>query len=513
MFKNTCYLQANKHRMSIRNLFLFLSVVLLLSCEKKKAAIEKNPVENYRPAFHFTPPQNWTNDPNGLVYYDGEYHIFYQHNPLGMTWGHMSWGHAVSKDFLAWEHLPVAIPEFVNAKGDSTMIFSGTTVVDKNTSGLCEGKDCLVAIYTAHIHKGDEQLTQYQNLAYSNDKGRTWKQYDKNPVLDIGLKDFRDPKIFWHESTKKWVMVLVVPDKFKVQLYESKNLTQWKLMSEFGNTGDAAKIWECPDLYQLPVENGEGKSKWVLSLSGSHPAGPKFVGMQYFVGEFDDTKFIKDKDQPDTSYVEYGKDFYAGIIFNHLPVENNRTVMIGWANNWAYGNKIPTVGYRGAMSLPRELSLKKKGNIYQLIQKPIKEVASLRDEEIKDLTHVAGKQLEFELDLATDSNSGIKVFKSGDEETIIGYDSKSKELFIDRTKSGKVDFHPDFSSIERVPLEVKDGKVHLRIFLDSPIIEVFANDGEAVLTDIAFATASEFKIEPYGTTTNFKVWKLKSKSN
>lgn len=498
--------------MNIRPLLVLLPI-LLLSCGTKKAVVEEKPVEDYRPAFHFAPPQNWTNDPNGLVYYDGEYHIFYQYNPYGMTWGHMSWGHAVSKDLLAWEHLPVAIPEFVNAQGDSTMIFSGTTVVDTNTSGLCEGKECLVAIYTAHIHKNGEGLKQYENLAYSNDKGRTWKQYDKNPVLDIGLKDFRDPKIFWHEPAKKWVMVLVVPDKFKVQLYESKNLTQWKLMSEFGRTGDAAKIWECPDLYQLPVENEQGNKKWVLSLSGSHPAGPKFVGMQYFVGEFDGNKFIKDKDQPDTSYVEYGKDFYAGIIFNHLPAEDNRTVMIGWANNWAYGNKIPTAGYRGAMSLPRELALRRDGNVYRLIQKPIKEAVTLRGEEIKEVAQAAGKQLEIEIDLAADTDAGIKVFKSGEEETIIGYDSKAKQLFIDRTKSGKIDFHPDFLSIDRAPLEAKEGKVHLRIFLDSPIIEVFANDGEAVLTETAFANGSEFKIEPYGTTAGFKVWKLKSKSN
>lgn len=499
--------------MILRHLLFLIPVVFFISCESKKETVEEIPVENYRPVYHFTPPQNWTNDPNGLVYYAGEYHLFYQHNPFGMKWGHMSWGHAVSKDLVTWEHLPIAIPEFVTAKGDSTMIFSGTTVVDNNTSDLCQGPDCLVVIYTAHIHVGNEQLKQYQNLAYSNDKGRTWKQYDKNPVLDIGLKDFRDPKIFWHEPTKKWVMVLVVPDQFKVQLYTSKNLTQWKLMSEFGSIGDAAKIWECPDLYQLPIENEVGKSKWVLSLSGSHPQGPKFVGMQYFVGEFDGTKFVKDKDQPDTSYVEYGKDFYAGIVFNHLP-KVERTVMIGWANNWAYGQDIPTVGYRGAMSLPRELSLYKAGAIYQLIQKPVKEVASLREEEITQIAGASGKQLEIEFDLVIDStNAGIKVFKSGAEETVIGYDTKSMEVFIDRTKSGLVDFHPDFSSIERVPVRAKEGKVHMQIFLDAPIIEVFINNGEAVLTETAFATKPDYKVELFGTTSNVKMRKLKAAGN
>lgn len=491
-------------------LFLLLALSLF-SCEPKRATA---PLEEqtYRPVFHFSPPQNWTNDPNGLVYYNGEYHLFYQYNPYGDTWGHMSWGHAVSKDLLSWHHLPVAIHEFVNAQGDSTMIFSGTTVIDPNTSGLCgTGNECMVSIYTAHIHKQGQGLKQYQNLAYSND-GRTWKQYDKNPVLDIGLKDFRDPKVFWHEQTKKWVMVLVVPDQFKVQLYQSANLTQWKMMSEFGGVGDAAKIWECPDLYQLPVENEPGKTKWVLSLSGSHSQGPQFVGMQYFVGEFDGTKFVKDKNQPDTAYVEYGKDFYAGIVYNHLPKENPRTILLGWANNWAYGNKIPTVGYRGAMSLPRELTLRRKGHIYQLIQRPVREAIALREEEIKEPVSAAGKQLEIEMDLIVDSAAaGIRVFKNDGEETTIGYDRSSQSLYVDRTRSGLTDFHPDFASIDRAPVEVKEGKLHLHIFLDSPIIEIFANDGEAVLTETAFATGHHYNVEAFGKVSNLKIWRLKAK--
>src|SRR6478609_6557592 len=267
----------------MKKIYQFISAVItiavIVSCSVKPPESEVIAgKEQYRPQYHFSPQKNWTNDPNGLVYYDGEYHLFYQYNPYGDTWGHMSWGHTVSKDLLRWEQLPVAIEEYPDpATGDSTMIFSGTVVVDKNnSSGLCSGKECMVAIYTSHVHKDGEGKRQHQSLAYSNDKGRTWKRYDKNPILDIQRKDFRDPKVFWYEPQQKWVMALVVPDEYKVQLYQSKNLLQWDLMSEFGKVGDTTRIWECPDLYRLPVENEPGKSKWVLSLSGSHPAGPNF---------------------------------------------------------------------------------------------------------------------------------------------------------------------------------------------------------------------------------------------
>jgi fructan beta-fructosidase len=292
---------SGKIAMQLRLTILCGLITLLFSCttkEKMKDATGDSMAyaELHRPQFHFSPATNWINDPNGLVYLDGEYHLFYQYNPYGTTWGHMSWGHAVTSDLLHWEHLPVAITEYPDhLTGDSTMIFSGTAVIDKNnTSGLCESKDCMIAIYTSHVHALGEGKAQHQSLAYSNDKGRTWKRYEKNPVLDIKRKDFRDPKVFWYEPEQKWVMVLVIPDLYKVQFYQSKNLIDWKLMSEFGNIGDTLRVWECPDLYQLSIDNEPEKKKWVLSLSGSHPRGPAFVGMQYFVGEFDGIKFIPD---------------------------------------------------------------------------------------------------------------------------------------------------------------------------------------------------------------------------
>ena len=502
-----------------------LSIVLLTalsSCMKtKEKSTPASPVmyaEEYRPQFHFSPDTNWANDPNGLVFYNGEYHLFYQKNPYGDTWGHMSWGHAVSEDLLHWKHLPVAIEEFKDrSSGDSTMIFSGTVVVDKNnTSGLCQGKECMVAIFTSHVFRGAEGLLQHQSLAYSNDQGRTWELYAKNPVLDIKRKDFRDPKVFWYEPKQYWVMALVVPDLHKVQLYQSKNLLDWKLLSEFGEVGDRSKIWECPDLYELPVENIPGKTKWVLSLSGSHPQGPGFVGMQYFVGDFDGVSFKADDPRQRPLYVDYGKDFYAGIVYNNFLREDKRAVMIGWANNWTYGANIPTHPWRSAMALPRELSLKQTEEGIRLIQVPLQQISTLRLSEITDATKISGKALELdiEIDPQDAAEAGIKVLKSGNEETIIGYAPLTKEVFIDRTRSGKVDFHKDFASMERVKINPANGKVRLKIFIDHSIVEVFVNDGEQALCEQAFPTQSDYLVEPYSDNGNaefkIKAWEMKS---
>jgi fructan beta-fructosidase len=472
--------------------------------------------EKYRPAYHFTPEKNWMNDPNGLVYYEGEYHLFYQYNPYGNIWGHMSWGHAVSKDLFHWEHLPVALEEYPDPlTGDSTMIFSGTSVIDKNnTSGLCEGKNCMIAIYTSNVHKDNQGLTQHQSLAYSNDKGRTWKRYDKNPIVDIQRKDFRDPKVFWYEPQQKWVMATVIPDLYKVRFYESKNLLEWKQLSEFGPLGDTTRIWECPDLYELPIENNPGKTEWVLSLSGGHPQGPKFVGMQYFVGQFDGTTFTTDAPKQPTLYIDHGKDFYAGIVYNNIPKEDGRTIMIGWVNNWTYGNQIPTSPWRSAMSIPRKLSLKETENGLRLIQTPITEVTNLREEMITDSISSTGTaEVEIEFDTEQSEEMGIKLFKSGNEETVVGYRVKDQILFLDRRKSGNVSFHLDFASIEEMKLIPQEGKIKLHIFIDQSIIEVFANDGEATISDYAFPEKSDYKIETYskgGKAPTFKLWKLKS---
>ncbi len=460
--------------------YLLIIIIAFEACsveQKMESVTEALPA---RPAFHFTPEKNWINDPNGLVFLDGEYHLFYQYNPYGNTWGHMSWGHAVSSDLLHWQHLPVALEEYLDPiTKDSTMIFSGTAVIDENnTSGL--GKNAMVAIYTSNVHKNNEGLMQHQSLAYSNDKGRTWKRYDKNPIVNINRKDFRDPKVFWYAPEQKWVMVLVVPDLFKVQLYESKNLTEWKLASEFGNAGDTLRIWECPDLFELPVENG--KTKWILSLSGSHPSGKDFVGMQYFVGSFDGKKFTADDVNP--LYVNYGKDFYAGIVYNHLPAEQKRTVMIGWAKNWTYANQIPATEWRGAMTIPRELSLTKTEHGYKLIQQPVHELAALRGEEITTLKEL-DKKFELEVEMIRGGIAGVQIGTDSTNYVEVGYDFDNKQIFVDRRHAGEVKFHPDFDTVDSAPFAAKD-KVKLKLYLDSYVLEIFSEDGSVSLTDIAF---------------------------
>ena len=269
--------------------FLTASLVLIFGCNSNDNSTNSKEMntERYRPAFHFPPNENWMNDPNGMVYYEGEYHLFYQFNPFGNTWGHMSWGHAVSTDLVKWEHLPLAL-----AEENDVMIFSGSAVVDwTNSSGLgIDNKPPLIAIYTGHE---EENKKQYQSIAYSNDKGRTWTKYNQNPVLDIDMKDFRDPKVFWYAPEEKWVMVVALSLERKLHLYSSKNLREWSFMSEFGPQNAVQGIWECPDLFEMKAN--DGKNKWFLGINLGRHSVAGGSGGQYIIGEFDGTKFVADE--------------------------------------------------------------------------------------------------------------------------------------------------------------------------------------------------------------------------
>jgi fructan beta-fructosidase len=459
----------------------------IAACTYSSKKMESTYQETYRPQLHFSPQKNWMNDPNGLVYLEGEYHLFFQYNPYGDTWGHMSWGHAVSDDLLHWKELPVALEEYEDSTtGDSTMIFSGTAVIDKNnTAGF--GANAMVAIYTSHVHKNNQAVVQHQSLAYSLDKGRTWKRYSKNPILDIQRKDFRDPKVFWYEPQRKWVMALVVPDLYKVQLYSSPNLREWKWMSEFGDAGDRKRIWECPDLFELPVEN-DTKTKWVLSLSGSHPSGPTFVGMQYFVGEFDGTSFKAD--DTTTRYVDYGKDFYAGIIYNNLDHPQKKKVMIGWVNNWTYGNQIPTSPWRSAMSLPRELSLAQSPSGLQLGQSPVT-IEKLRKEKIKSLEdQTLGGPFEFSAELT--DKATIELTSEAGDRLILSF--ANGQFSINRRQT-KTDFNPDFSSIDSYSISQNPSSVKIRVIIDQSIAEIFIDGGMAALTEQFYFQKPSFRIK------------------
>ena len=448
---------------------------------------------------------------------------FYQYNPFGNEWGHMSWGHAVSKDLLHWTNLPVAIPEFTHLSKligkAKTAIFSGSAVIDKgNQNGLCPAgtKDCMVAIYTGNVNEGETQTAQYQSMAYSADKGRTWTQYAKNPIIDIGSKEFRDPNVIWYAPQQKWVMSTVKATEHRVAFFESKDLKNWQLMSHFGKQGDTTKVWECPALMQVPIQGEPGASKWVLFISSGHPQNGAYVGMQYFVGDFDGTQFTLDPASPkpmaeDNGYagavVDYGKDYYAAIQFNNLPAPQSSSatpgmampgpIMIGWLNNWAYGKELPTTPFKGAMSLPRQISLKRTPAGLQLIQLPINEVNTLRKNNpvpqrvtLTNQSQTLAKsinntyELTVEIKPGTATTVGIRLAKNGNEETVIRYHDGKLEL--DRRKSGRVNFSDRFPSVESAPLQPQNGTIKLRIFMDESIVEVFANDGERVITDLIF---------------------------
>jgi fructan beta-fructosidase len=499
--------------MRMRYSFLPITLLALMSHLAKGQAAQKP--DFYRPQYHFSPAKNWINDPNGLLYHNGEYHMFYQHNPFANVWGHMSWGHAVSKDLLRWEHLPLAIPEFTHPDGKTmTAIFSGSAVIDKdNTSGLCPAgtKDCMVAIYTGNVTQGDKQLAQYQNVAASSDNGRTWKQYDKNPVLDLNSKEFRDPNVFWYAPQKKWVMSAVKATEHRVAFYESKDLKNWTLLSYFGQQGDTTKVCECPALMPVPIQNEPGKTRWVLFISAGHPQ-KDYVGMQYFVGDFDGKNFKLDPANPKpiapavSNVVDWGKDYYAAIQFNNLPAGQKGPLMVGWLNNWAYGNELPTTPFKGAMSLPRQISLKRTAAGLQLMQQPIASVASLRTagttkpaQKVTNGSVTVEKAIDNTYELTVDikpgsaKTVGVKLAKNGDEETIIQY--VNGKLQFDRRKSGDASFSKRFATVEEAPLALQNGVIKLRIFVDKSVVEVFANDGERVITDLIFPTQSTGSVE------------------
>ncbi|MBL0327646.1 MAG: glycoside hydrolase family 32 protein [Cytophagaceae bacterium] len=478
--------------------------LIVLGC-KTSGNITKNASSDYRPNLHFSPEKNWANDPNGLVYLDGEYHLFYQYNPFGDLWGHMSWGHAISKDLKKWEELPVAIPEKKNADGTTTMIFSGCAVIDSlNTSGFFdEGyKKGMVAIFTSHVDNKGMGMAQHQSLAYSNDKGRTWKLYEKNPVLDIGLKDFRDPNVIWYPERNVWIMTVVKALEYTVQFYESKDLKSWKLLSEFGNQGDVSRIWECPSLIKVPVID-ESKFKWVLMLS-SGSKNNNLLGVQYFVGDFDGMKFVPQKQE--TLFFDSGYDNYATIPFFNLPKSHEKPVYLSWASDWEYARVLPTEGFRGQFTLPREVSLFKDDiGVYRIIQTPIVDssiptvISSLKPGDQLESKLMKSNQnlyrLILDFDITNSKGFELLLLKNGDEKTVLNFDSQKNILSIDRRTSGNVGFSEKFPKLNQIEFLPENGKIKLDILVDKSIIEVFANSGKEAITTLVYPTYGSSSIE------------------
>lgn len=469
--------------------------------------------EKYRPVYHFSAPYCWLNDPNGLIYHDNEYHLFYQFNPYGSTKGSVHWGHAVSKDLMKWKYLP-----YVLAPDSMGLIYSGGAVVDKNnTAGF--GKDALIAIYTAH---GD---TETQCLAYSIDKGRTFTKYTDNPVLKDSAKiKFRDSKIFWHENSKKWIMVIAADPE--VNFYGSSDLKNWKKLSSFGkNIGSHEGVWECPDLFPLSYE---GKTKWILLVNISNGGPNGGCATQYFIGDFDGKTFNAER-LPYPLWLGYSKDNYAGITWENEP--QNRRIRIGWLSNWDYAATIPTQNFRGMMTLPRELSLKTNGRYPSIINYPVKEIETLREEErlinpliinklyiIEELIKNNEGAYEIEMDVKLDKTDSFtfNLLNHQNDKLTFLLDIKEQQLSINRSKSGIVDFHPDFAKIISSPI-TKKSEYKINLFIDKSSVEIFLDKG---VTDLA---ALIFPKEVYNTLIfevpsgellieNMKIYKLKNPS-
>ena len=484
-------------------------------------AFDSTNVDSFRPVYHHTPVYGWMNDANGLVYKDGEYHLFYQYNPYGSMWGNMHWGHSVSSDLIHWEPFPVALE-----RDTLGHIFSGSSVVDKNnTAGF--GSGAIVAFYTSASDKNG----QIQCMAYSTDNARTFTKYEKNPILTPfdGLRDFRDPKVFWYEPHQKWVMI-VSADK-EMRFYSSVNLKEWTYMSAFGKGyGIQPNQFECPDMVELPVDGDPNKKKWALIVNIN--PGCLFGGSatEYFVGDFDGNQFTCDSKPEVTKWLDWGKDHYATVCFSNT---GDRVIAVPWMSNWQYANIVPTRQFRSANALPRELSMYTEGKEVYVAANPVKEVENIRqasqpisDFEVKE-THVLDNlvpgnegayEIGFTLQPGASKVSGFKLKNSKGEEVNIYLDLKAGKVVMDRTQSGIIEFGkqatPHQKETENIAaknaINYKDNfalatwapiptssQYKFRIFVDRCSIELFVNDGRIAMTNLVFPNEPYNSLEFY----------------
>ncbi len=499
-------------------ILMLLVLSFLLGCkgerqndQKKEESVKVSYSEEelYRPNFHFTPKKAWMNDPNGMFYYNGYYHLYFQYHPDSNIWGPMHWGHAKSTDMISWIEQPIALyPDELGT------IFSGSAVVDiGNTSGFGEVSKAapIVAIYTSSKQlEGEDNWKQTQSIAYSNDEGKTFTKYENNPVIDNDkIKDFRDPKVTWDEERNKWVMVLAAGDK--IMFYDSKDLKKWNLLSDFGQgIGGHGGVWECPDLFKLPVL-GTDESKWVLFVS-INPGGPNGgSATQYFIGDFDGTTFTMDKEfetslNNDHNYwIDFGRDNYAGVTWSNATRKDGSKLMLGWMSNWDYAQKVPTEAWRSAMTIAREVQLQKGDNGYRLLFNPVKELASYRSTKYKkenitikgdtklidsDAIDLARVEIKFNISNLIDEGFSFNLTNKQGDSLAFGYNHNDKNFFVDRRKSGKIDFAEKFadriSTAKRTSLN-KD--LSGTIIIDKTSIEIFFDNGETVMTEIFFPNA------------------------
>ena len=447
--------------------------------------------EKYRPAYHHTPLYGWMNDPNGMFYKDGKWHLYYQYNPYGSKWQNMTWGHSVSTDLIHWEHLPLAI----KANGLGT-VFSGSCAIDhRGTAGF--GKDAVIALYTS------AGTSQMQSLAASTDDGATFKIYGANPILTLE-SEARDPNMFWNDKTGEWNLILAHALDHEMLIFTSPDLKRWTLHSAFGKgLGSQDGVWECPDLFELPIDSENG-SKWVL-VCNINPGGPcGGSATQYFVGDFDGKVFTADTDatgKVPTKWLDYGKDHYATVSWSDSP--DGRRTVIGWMSNWQYANDVPTLQFRSANTLPRDVRLFRgaDGELY-VASAPAPELSGLRGKSTLSVKKVSigSKSVNYtlpsansgvcEISLGIDARRAASVDitlanKQGDK-VVMTYDTNARTMAFDRTKSGIVDFSQSFPAVTVAPTRETDGRITLRLFVDRSSIELFGNDGRFVMTNLVF---------------------------
>ncbi|SDE05415.1 fructan beta-fructosidase [Mucilaginibacter pineti] len=473
----------------ILQLMLFcLGLPCMVNAQDKPAAAY---AEQYRPQLHFSPAQHWMNDPNGMVYFNHTYHLFFQYYPKDIVWGPMHWGHAVSKDLIHWKQLPIAL--YPDSLG---YIFSGSAVVDSgNTSGFGKnGKIPMVAIFTHHDPKREAERHEdfeNQSIAFSLDSGATWTKYANNPVLkNPGIRDFRDPKVMWYTAEKKWIMTLATQDH--ISFYSAPDLKNWKKESEFGfKTGAHGGVWECPDLFSLKMA---GKTYWILVVN-LNPGGPNGgSATQYFVGDFDGSKFTPIDSS--TKWLDYGPDEYAGITWSNT---GDRKIFLGWMSNWQYANQVPTQAWRNAATIPRELRLKQSNQGIVLASAPVPELTKINRgvsvsknvmvNKTLDLSTKVGKlksQYVLKLSMAQLKAYTLKLSNKKGEELLIGYDAIKNQYFIDRTKSGKTDFQKDFSGRFMAPRLTAAKNSDITIVVDKSSVELFADGGLTTMTAVYF---------------------------
>ncbi|MBL7858620.1 MAG: glycoside hydrolase family 32 protein [Cyclobacteriaceae bacterium] len=491
---------------------LFLVVIFLSACQTNKesvSAIDHSAHEPFRSQYHFTPATGWMNDPNGMVYYDGEYHLFYQYYPDSTVWGPMHWGHAVSTDMIHWEHLPIAL--YPDSLG---YIFSGSAVVDwKNTSdfGMVD-KPAMVAIFTYHDPESDRAGRvdfQTQGIAYSLDKGRTWIKYKNNPVLpNPGIRDFRDPKVSWNDISNQWIMTLAVKDH--IEFYASADLKQWHKLSEFGQSiGAHGGVWECPDLFSLSDE--QGKKRWILFVS-INPGGPqRGSATQYFVGDFDGQNFISQDTV--TRWIDYGADNYAGVTWSDIPASDGRRLFMGWMSNWQYATVVPTQLWRSAMTLPREVMLHKKHQGYELKFRVVKEIEDVQQEPRRYTGSAVVDNPLFRLDFnLEEAENEFSLTLSNDQQEKVVLNAKDGVLTFDRTASGITEFSADFPQVHKVDMrQITIRKIS--IYADLASLEIFINDGEHVLTELVFPNKPYQRIKLEKLNSQFTVYGIDSSLN